>query len=419
MEQVYKLYSSLPDLERRKTWAEIDLGALRANYRILKETATAKDPSVRTIAVVKAEAYGHGAPACVAALLTEGCDYFAVSCMDEAVAVRTVCDENHKEADILILGYTPPELALLLGRYGITQTLLSEDYAVRLEQEAAAAGVTIRTHIALDTGMNRIGFPAHSEDEIGATVGAILRVIGFRHLSVEGMFTHFARADECPNGDGEALTTLQAARYRTVRTTLETHGVSIPFHHVCNSAATVRRATDRMNGVRLGILLYGARPSDQIELPLKPVMKLRTVISHLHKLLPGESVSYGGTFSADTERLIATIPIGYADGFLRAYSGSFVTVETKTGPKPVPIVGRICMDQCMIDVTDTGASVGDIVTLFGNDPKELYACADRAATIDYECLCLISSRVIRIYKQAPDTDTNTAELQSIAAKEMR
>lgn len=398
MDRTYKLYSSLPDLERRKTWAEIDLDALRRNYRLLREMATAEDPSVRMIAVVKAEAYGHGAPACVETLLSEGCDFFAVSCMDEAVAVRSVCDENHREADILVLGYTPPELALQLARYDITQALLSEDYAARLEANAATAGVTVRTHIALDTGMNRIGFPAHSEMEITAAVAAISRVAGFPHLSVEGMFTHFARADETPGGDGDALTDRQVERYRAVRSALERQGVVIPFHHVCNSAATVRRVGDRMNGVRLGILLYGARPSDCIELPLKPVMKLRTVISHLHKLLPGEGVSYGSTFSSDGERLIATMPIGYADGFLRAYSGSFVTVETADGAKPAPIVGRICMDQTMIDVTGTGAAVGDTVTLFGNDPKELYAYADRASTIDYECLCLVSSRVVRVYK---------------------
>ncbi len=398
MEDTYKLYSSLPDLERRKTWAEIDLDALRENYRLLREMATMENKSVRMIAVVKAEAYGHGAPACVETLLCEGCDFFAVSCLDEAVAVRKVCDENHKEADILILGYTPPELAHLLARYEITQALLSEDYAVRLEENADRSGVTVRTHIALDTGMNRIGFPAHSDTEIVATVSAISRVAGFSHLSTEGMFSHFARADEDKNGDGEKMTDLQSERYNTVRTALERQGVVIPFHHICNSAGTVRRPRDRMNGVRLGILLYGARPSDCIELPLKPVMKLKTVISHLHKLLQGEAVSYGGTFSSDEERLIATVPIGYADGFLRAYSGSFVTVETKEGAKPAPIVGRVCMDQTMIDVTGTGASVGDVVTLFGNDPKELYAYADRADTIDYECLCLISSRVIRVYK---------------------
>ncbi len=406
MEHIYKLYSSLTELEQRKTWAEIDLGALRQNYRLLREMAASEQKEVRMIAVVKAEAYGHGAPACVRTLLCEGCDFFAVSCIDEAVAVRGVCDGEHREADILILGYTQPSLAYQLARYHIIQTLLSEDYAVHLNRCAADAGVTVRTHIAVDTGMNRIGFAAHSPQEIAAAASAIARVQAFPHLCLEGMFTHFARADEEAGGAGCLRTDLQAERYRALRAALEERGICIPFHHVCNSAAAVRRPQDRMNGVRLGILLFGARPSDCIELPLKPVMKLKTVISHLHKLLPGESVSYGGLFSADTERLIATVPIGYADGFLRAYSGAFVTVETSGGPCPAPIVGRICMDQCMIDVTGTGAQTGDIVTLFGNDPKELYACADRAGTIDYECLCLISSRVPRVYPMQEKENTD-------------
>ena len=152
-----------------------------------------------------------------------------------------------------------------------------------------------------------------------------------------------------------------------------------------------------MNGVRVGILLYGVCPSKEMELPLKPVLKLKTVISHLHPLLTGESVGYGGIYTAESPRLIATVPIGYADGLLRAYSGAAVTVETATGVKTAPIVGNICMDQCMIDVTDTGAQVGDTVTFFGNRPEELYDYAGRAGIIRYECLCLISSRVLRIY----------------------
>ncbi len=399
-EQIYKLYSSLTELEQRKTWAEIDLDALRHNYRLLKDTVTQASPGTRLMAVVKAEAYGHGAPACVRTLLQEGCDFFAVSCIDEAVAVRAVCDGENRQADILILGYTQPSLASNLARFNIIQTLLSEDYAAKLETSAASAGVTVRTHIALDTGMNRIGFAAHSEDEIHAAVSAILRVKTFSHLNPEGMFTHFARADETPGGEGDCRTDLQAARYRAVRDALEERGLTFAFHHACNSAAATRRTQDYMNGVRIGILLFGARPSEHIELPLKPVMKLKTVISHLHKLLPDESVSYGGDYSAEHERLIATMPIGYADGFLRAYSGAFVTVETQTGACAVPIVGRICMDQCMIDVTDTGSRVGDVVTLFGNDPKELYALASRADTIDYECMCLLSSRVTRRYINA-------------------
>ena len=358
---------------------------------------TEGNANTRIIAVVKAEAYGHGAPECVRTLLSEGCDFFAVSCIDEAVAVRAVCDGENKQADILILGYTHPSLAPQLWRFNIIQALLSEDYAVSLDRAATQANVTVRVHAALDTGMNRIGFAAHNDDEIMASTAAIMRVHGFSGLSLEGMFTHYARADEAPAGEGEDFTDLQAARYRRVCELLADRGIHIPFHHACNSAASVRRPDDYMNGVRIGILLFGARPSDHIELPLKPVLKLKTVISHLHKLLPGEGVSYGGTFTADTERLIATMPIGYADGFLRAYSGAFVTVETQNGPRAVPIVGRICMDQCMIDVTDTGARTGDVVTLFGSDPKELYAYADRASTIDYECLCLISSRVTRRY----------------------
>jgi alanine racemase len=333
----------------------------------------------------------------VRTLLSEGCDFFAVSCIDEAVAVRAVCDGENKQADILILGYTHPSLAPQLWRFNIIQALLSEDYAVSLDRAATQANVTVRVHAALDTGMNRIGFAAHSDGEIVASTAALMRVHGFSGLSLEGMFTHYARADEAPMGEGEDFTDLQAARYRKVCDLLADRGIHIPFHHACNSAASVRRPNDYMNGVRIGILLFGARPSDHIELPLKPVLKLKTVISHLHKLLPGEGVSYGGTYTADTERLIATMPIGYADGFLRAYSGAFVTVETQNGPRTVPIVGRICMDQCMIDVTDTGARTGDVVTLFGSDPKELYAYADRASTIDYECLCLISSRVTRRY----------------------
>jgi alanine racemase len=402
IEQIYKLYSTLTELEQRKTWAEIDLGALRRNYRLLRDSVHATSPNTRIIAVVKAEAYGHGAPECVRALLREGCDFFAVSCIDEAIAVRVVCDGAHRHADILILGYTHPSLATHLARFNIIQTLLSEDYAAALNTAAREAGVTVRTHVALDTGMNRIGFAAHSPEELSDAADAIARVSGLKSLSVEGMFTHFSRADEAPESEGERFTDLQASRYRAVVSLLEARGIRLPFHHACNSAAALRRPADYLDGVRIGILLFGARPSDDVEPPLTPVMRLCTVISHLHRLLPGESVSYGGDFIADSERLIATMPIGYADGFMRAYSGAFVTVETCEGPRTAPIVGRICMDQCMIDVTDTAARVGDVVTLFGEDPKQLNAYARRAGTIDYECLCLLSPRVTRLYTDSSD-----------------
>ena len=397
MEQVYRLYSSLPQLEQEKNRAEIDLDALRENYRYLLALAQEEDRNVRFIAVVKAEAYGHGAPQCVSALLDEGCDFFAVSSVDEAVAVRKVCDLRRKNADILILGYTPPALSFQLVRYDIIQALLSEDYAQNLNSSAAAAGITVRTHVAVDTGMNRIGIPVHSPEELGDAVDTVEKMVQLPRLRIEGMFTHFSRADEIPNGEGERFTDLQSQRYLALRQGLEARNVFIPFHHACNSAATVRRSRDRMNGVRVGILLYGVRPSEAVDLPLKPVMKLKTVISHLHSLLPGESVGYGGIYTADSRRMIATVPIGYADGFLKGYSGALATVSTQDGEKEAPIVGNICMDQCMIDVTDTGARIGDEVTFFGNRSNELYDYARRAGVINYECLCLISSRVPRIY----------------------
>ncbi len=393
----YKLYSSLPELEQSKTRAEIDLCALRRNYRYLRSAIAAGNPRTRVIAVVKAEAYGHGAPECVRTLLGEGCDFFAVSCIDEAVAVRTVCDVEGKPASILILGYTQPALASQLARFDIIQTLLSEEYARSLQQAAERVDVTLRTHVALDTGMNRIGFCAQSDEEIAASADAIARVCAFSHLRVEGMFTHFSEADDTEHEGALQKTELQAARYRKMKDVLKERGIEFPFHHVCNSAAAISRPQDFFDGVRIGILLFGARPAPQIALPLSPVLRLKTVISHLHPLLPGETVSYGGLYAATDRRIIATVPIGYADGFLRGYSGCLAGVETARGSCTATIVGRICMDQCMLDVTGTDAKVGDTVTFFGASPDALAAYAASANTIDYECLCLISSRVPRCY----------------------
>ena len=395
MESVYRLYSSLPQTEQEKNRAEIDLDALRYNYRYLSGVVREKNPDVRFIAVVKAEAYGHGAPQCVSALLDEGCDFFAVSSIDEAVAVRKICDERQKNADILILGYTSPSLTFQLVRYDIIQTLLSKEYAEDLNAAAAASGIVVRSHVAIDTGMNRIGISAQSKEDLLDAEQTVVEMERLSHLRIEGMFSHFARADE--GIGGEAFSNVQSDRYRELCKRLETRGVYIPFHHVCNSAATIARPADHMNGVRVGILLYGVCPSDSFDLPLRPVLKLKTVISHLHEVAPGETVGYGGIYRANSRRTIATVPIGYADGFLRGYSGCPVTVETENGDRIAPIVGNICMDQCMIDVTDCGAHVGDTVTFFGNRTEELATYAKMAGSIGYECLCLISSRVPRIY----------------------
>ncbi len=396
MEERYTLYSTLTEPEQKRAWAEIDLGALRHNYRILRREIEKSNPATCLIAVVKAEAYGHGAPACVRVLLEEGCSFFALSSLEEALAVRRVCDELKKDARILVLGYTAPKLASLLAEHGIEQTLLSFEYALSLADAARQASVVPTVHAAVDTGMNRIGFSAHNEEEILRSAEQLAEVAAHPSLSLVGMFSHFAQADE-DSPDGLGRTQEQAERYRSLITALESKNVQIPFHHICNSAASLHRSHDFYDGVRIGILLYGGRALREQSLPLKPVMKLKSVISHLHPLLPGERISYGGDFSSGEQRIIATLPIGYADGLLRGYNGCTVCVHTASGDCAAPIVGRICMDQCMLDVTDTCAAVGDHVTFFGTEENELYTYAQNANTIDYECLCLISSRVTRYY----------------------
>lgn len=405
----YRIYSSLdfsldPSEDRDCArmpdplkWAEIDLAALRANYRALRAHLLARAPAMRQIAVLKADAYGHGAVECARALLAEGCDFFAVACIEEALPLRRLCEKEGYCADILILGYTAPQLAEVLHAQNLTQVLLSEDYAIALSSAAENIGVTVRVHAAIDTGMNRIGFPAHSDEELDSSARALLRLSERRGLSIVGMYTHFAQADGV---DEKCLaeTQLQTARYLALKKRLEDGGLRIPFHHICNSAAAVLGSAPILDGVRMGILLYGARPSLHKSLSPAPVMRLCAKIVHTYSLLPGESVGYGGEFSADTERRIAVLPIGYADGFLRAYSGAEVAVHTATGIFRATVVGRICMDQCMIDVTDCDAAVGDTVTLFGADGITADALAQRARSIDYETMCLISARVIRVYR---------------------
>ncbi len=402
--RAYRLYSDLPTMSLRKVTANIDTDALAYNYKKLCGVTE----GARHICVVKSDAYGHGADACVRRLLAEGCDFFAVSCIEEAIAVRKTCrDAKEKDpslpyADILILGYTYPSQAKFLAEHDIIQALLSHKFALELDREAQKAGVAVRSHVALDTGMNRIGFPACSDDDINSSAKDLLLTYSLPSLSVEGIFTHFAKADEeyGKTVADDSHTNRQFGRYQRLVSILKDAGTDVGIRHVCNSAASVRFEDFKLDAVRFGIMLYGAAPSEHIDFGLRPVMKLDTVVSHIHTLLPHESVSYGGKFSSNTPRKIATLPIGYADGFLRAYSGAEVSVYHEGQKFKARIVGRICMDQCMIDVTDLPAvCVGDKVRLFGDDTDELAALAKMADTIEYESLCLISSRAVRVYNQ--------------------
>lgn len=428
--QLIHLHDRLPSLPPHRVWAEIDTDALIHNYKLLSGRVRKVSPQTRAFAVVKADAYGHGIRPCARALLSAGCRCFAVACVEEAVALRLILlepdiaptpdDFGTKPADslILILGYTSPADVNLLARYAIRPALVSLAHAEALSAAAQESGVSIRVHAALDTGMNRIGFPAHTESEISDTVAALIRVSSLPGLTVEGMFTHFAKADEDEQtqlADG-SLTMEQYARYAAVMDGLTAAGCRPEICHVCNSAAAVRlpgRKTPAcLDAVRLGINLYGYGvpfPEGVTEVDgdapvpgLRPVMKLMTVVTHLHTLLPGETVGYGGTFGAgDSPRRLITLPIGYADGFIRALKGAPVILHTAAGDFTVPLVGRICMDQCMADVTELpedAVRVGDTVTLFGDTPDQLEDLAARASTITYELLCIITARVPRIIR---------------------
>ena len=417
-----QLHEGFPLLPHPRARAIIDTAALTHNYHALMKPILAVSPQTHAIAVVKADAYGHGIRPVVSTLLEAGCRSFAVACLEEAVALRKLLRElsagtaSDGETDILVLGYSDPRNVSLLLAYRIATTLLSAEYATRLLTAAREAEITVKGHVALDTGMNRIGFPAHTEAEITETVTAIRNLWqnGAPNpekdeggLILDGLYTHFARADE--DFDTEirnthSLTMTQYARYRRVCDALEVQGIRPRVRHICNSAAAIRFASALPEGcldaVRLGISLYGYGVESPIERigDLKPVMRIESAVTHIHTLIPGETVGYGGTYRADTPRTLATLPMGYADGWLRSFAGADVTLHTPGGTVTAPIVGRICMDQCMVDVTDLPVEVGTPVTLFGDTAQQLESLARRAHTIPYELLCLVTARIPRIYE---------------------
>jgi len=392
--------------------AIIDRAALIHNYTSLSRGA-AVSPKIAPIAVVKANAYGHGVDTVTTTLWQAGCRHFATATLEEAVSVsRLLADGlSQRPALLLVLGYTAPEEVPVAAENQITLTCVSLAHAEALSEAAKKTHVTVNCHIALDTGMNRIGLAAQRPEDIPAAAADAERIMTLAGLRVTGMFTHFALADEDYDAavapDSHTLTQYQ--RYRAVYDLLVKAGKRPDFCHICNSAAAIRMPPlypDMcFDGVRLGISLYGygVTPTPHHTYVLRPVMKLRTRVVHLHTLLPGEIVSYGGRFKADTPRTIATLPIGYADGFRRGFEGGLITIRTTVGDVTAPLVGRICMDQCMADVTDLPVSLGDEVLLFGDicpafpaPQQSLEALCDRADTIPYEILCQITDRVPRI-----------------------
>ena len=379
--------------------AEIDLGVLGQNFKACLAKMQDTSPASRILAVVKADAYGHGTEPCVRALLSVGCDFFAVSCIEEALAVRSVCRDEKKDADILILGYTTPKYARELVENNLIQTLLSDSYAKDLARAATEEKLPpVSVHIAIDTGMGRIGYPARTEKETEQTVCDILSLREEKAFTVCGMFTHFARADE-EIASAKEMTTKQTMRYRTVKEKLEESNMTIPFHHACNSAAALTRPNDIFDGVRLGLSLYTPPTYTPKRLNLQPVMHLSADIVHIQTIPKGESVGYGSRFTAIEDTVIGVLPIGYADGIPRSLKGALLTVKTDSGCFPAKIIGSVCMDQCMIDLSGIDAKIGDRVSFFGYTSTSLTTLADHAGTIPYELLCAISPRVPRTYHE--------------------
>ena len=363
------------------TRVKIDLDAISANF-----DAIAAKAKVPVMAVVKADAYGHGAIQ-VAQLLQDRCAFFGVSSLLEATELRRA----GLTTPILILGHTPAKAFSAVIREGIRPTIFRWEDALALSQAAVAEGIPAPFHLAVDTGMSRLGFPATEE---GADICA--RIAKLPGLVTEGCFSHFATADCADLSRAKA----QAKRFDDFCAMLESRGVHIPIRHLNNSAGLMNFDT-HYEMVRAGIVTYGMYPSEEVSpelLTLKPALQFLSKVTFVKTLPAGREISYGGTYVTDRETIVATVPVGYADGYRRSLSGKFYCL---IHGRKAPILGRICMDQMMVDVTHIPQTKpGDRVTLVGTDGEETITMEQIAAAADsfnYEFVCGISRRVPRIY----------------------
>ncbi|HWR60422.1 MAG TPA: alanine racemase [Clostridia bacterium] len=374
------------DLKKiRAAWAEVDLDALAHNMREVKRLA-AKNALVT--AVIKADGYGHGAKKIAQTLLDNGADRFAIAVLDEGIELRRA----GFKVPMLILGFTDGERAEEIVANELEQAVYSWDLAEALSKEAVRQGKTVKVHIKVDTGMGRIGLKPNSD-----SVQLVKKISQLPNLTIEGIFTHFAVADAVD----KAYTEGQYEKFNWICNELEKENVKINVRHCGNSATIIDLPDMHMDMVRAGIVLYGLKPSDEVmldKLELKQVMSLKVRITHVKEIEAGQSVSYGRKFIAGRKTVVASLPIGYADGYTRMLSGK---AEALVKGRRVPVVGRICMDQCMIDVTGIeDVKVGDEVVLFGKQEGgfiHIDELADKLGTINYEIVCMIGKRVPRVY----------------------
>ncbi len=376
--------------KRKRFWAEIDMNAAEKNFNIIKGKLA---EGTKLCCVVKANAYGHGAVYLSKLYEKLGADFFAVSNIEEAMQLRN----NGIKTPILILGYTPSSCASILAENNISQSVFSYSYAKELSKAAQNDGVSVKIHIKLDSGMGRIGFDCIHDSE--KMIDSIIEVCNMPCLEKEGIFTHFALADD--GLDGAEFTRIQYERFTNAIESLKNRGIEFDIRHCANSATTFEYPEYHMDMVRVGVVLYGLAPSKKVRDcdELIPVMSLKSVISMIKELESGDTVSYGCTYRAEKRTKVATAPVGYADGYWRsnAENGSQMLIRGQRAN----IIGRVCMDQLKLDVTDIkGVKEGDYITVIGTDKDEKITAdslAQNNCTIGYEIICSIGERVPRFY----------------------
>ena len=372
------------DLQKR-TWAEVSLDNIEHNYRTIRSKLP---EGTKFLGIVKADAYGHGAVEVAKRLEKCGADYLAIACLDEALELR----KNGVKMPVLILGHTPPEYVKLLLENNLTQTVSCEAKAIEYSEAAKALGGTLKIHIKLDTGMSRLGYLCAGEYfEDG--VKNVISTCRMDNLDVEGVYTHFAVSD-VPGEDNRDYTKKQFELFCSViKAAEEQGGVKFRIRHCANSGAVVNYPEMMLDMVRPGLLLYGY--GDEGKLGLKPCMRLVSTVSTIKYYEPDTSVSYGRHYVTDKRTRMGVVPAGYADGIHWSAAGKY-SFYTEGGFAPQR--GNICMDMCMVDLTELPqVNVGSEVEIFG-EHADINKLAEAAGTISYELLCSVSKRVPRIYK---------------------
>jgi alanine racemase len=367
----------------RPVWATVEEAALRENIRGIK---TLVGPQRKVMAVVKAEAYGHGAVRVAKLAVREGLDWLGVATPEEGIALR----QAGLKANILVFAPCLPTQAVVYGAHDLVPTVTTLESAVALSREAARRQREIRVHVKVDTGMGRIGFAA---DQAGA---AIEQIRALPYLIIEGLYSHFATADAADLSYARQ----QLATFTCLVRELTARGIEIPLKHMASSGGILNLPESYFDLVRPGLILYGLYPSpwcDREQLKLKPAFSLKTQVSFVKRVLVGTGISYGQRYHTEKATTIATLPLGYADGWRRMLSGK---ARVLINGEFYPVVGTICMDQCMVDLDDAPVQVGDEVVLIGEQKGKKITVEEVAAlldTINYEVVCQISGRVPRLY----------------------